>query len=461
MRRSITINKKTAPKLFAAGLLVFAAVLVSVTQVLAARNFEQVRLDYNGTWGAPWTGSSPSTNGDVAWVQPEGTFDIEAQVELSEDSGNTWGCTQVTIDGATQNRPLEEQLENEDSPQVFTEVLGGIVAPEEEGEYDISVIVRSQVSCMGGTETFVLEDALLVDGTDPVINLTEGNHINVAQDSAFDPEDYADVIDTMDESVELVVTSNNVNTAEVGTYTVEYDATDMAGNEADTAVLTVNVLSAEEEAGPNNGDANDDGTQDSLQAHVTSFVNPVTGNYAVLVADNEDCVVDSVLIAPESANTVADDDYDYPAGLMDFTIDCGQGFAGETLTVEQYYYGDLAAEDVVIRKYDPTTDTYQVIDGASVISTEIGDLPVLVATYNITDGGSLDLNGEEDGVIIDPSGPGINLASGETGGENNNEASLSQDELADSGINMSVTLLLSAILASLGSLALVLNYRRA
>lgn len=407
MRRSMTMNKiGTVPKLLAAGMLVTAVVLASVTQVIAARDFEQVRLNYDGTWGTPWT---DPTGGGVAWTQPEGTFDIEVQVELSEDTGNTWGCTQVTIAGNTQNFPLDAPLQNEDGPEVFTEVLENVEAPAEEGEYDVSVIVRSQIGCTGGTETFTLEDALLVDDTAPVIDLLHGSEISVAQDSAFDAEDYAAVTDNMDESVGLVVTSNDVNTAAIGTYTVEYDATDIVGNTAETAVLTVHVLSAEEEAGPNGGDANDDGTQDSLQANVTSFVNPVTSNYAVLVADNADCVIDSVIIAPESANTVADNDYDYPAGLMDFTIDCGQGFSGETVTVQQYYYGDLAADNVVIRKYDPTTNSYQAIAEASTVSTEIGGFPVLVATYDITDGGPLDLDGTADGVIIDPSGPGVSL----------------------------------------------------
>jgi Tol biopolymer transport system component len=130
--------------------------------------------------------------------------------------------------------------------------------------------------------------------------------------------------------------------------------------------------SSTEDAAPNNGDANNDGTKDSLQSNVTSLVDPVTGNYAVL-AVSDDCTIESLSIAAESTNKTADAVYDYPNGMMDFNLDCGTpGFAAD---ISQYYYKQ-DSKDLTLRKYNPATKAYATIDSASISTSLLQGKPL-------------------------------------------------------------------------------------
>ncbi len=153
-----------------------------------------------------------------------------------------------------------------------------------------------------------------------------------------------------------------------------------------------------EQAGPNNGDANNDGIPDNEQSNVASFVNSLTGEYAVLAVDGS-CNITSVSIAAEDSGT-KDNGYDYPAGLMDFTINCGTD--GYTASITQYYYG--VTGNFVVRKYNPNTHAYATIPAASVADQTIANHQVKVASYQVTDGSDLDLDGTLDGSIHDPAG---------------------------------------------------------
>lgn len=165
-------------------------------------------------------------------------------------------------------------------------------------------------------------------------------------------------------------------------------------------------ISAEvEDAAPNGGDANNDSIKDSLQANVASYVNPTTGEYAVLEVDAE-CSIVSVGTTAESSATT-DGAYTYPAGLMNFELNCGT--PGFVATVKQYYYGETTG-GLVVRKYNPTTGAYFTINSATVTQQTINGEAVTVASYAITDGGELDLDGAENGAIVDPAGLALSEA---------------------------------------------------
>lgn len=190
-----------------------------------------------------------------------------------------------------------------------------------------------------------------------------------------------------------------------------------------------------EQAGPHGGDANNDDTPDSDQSNVSSFVNPLTGEYVVLAVDDT-CNITSVSIAAEDSST-KDNGYDYPAGLMDFTINCGtQGF---TANIAQYYYG--VTGNFVVRKYNPSTHSYAPILNASVADQTIAGNQVKVASYQVTDGSSLDLDGTSDGSIHDPAG----LA----------QVVTSSGSLSNTGQNQLWLYGLIAILLTLSGLAIV------
>lgn len=158
------------------------------------------------------------------------------------------------------------------------------------------------------------------------------------------------------------------------------------------------IASDVENAGPNNGDANGDDVLDYVQDNVTAILDPVTNHYVVLESD---CTTNSgVSMATAPSNT----GFSYPAGLMSFTLQCQ---SGATATVTQYYYGTYDASQIVARKYNPDTQAFTTIPGATVSNVTIGGQSVLKIVYSITDGGPLDLDGEVNGTIIDPSGPGV------------------------------------------------------
>lgn len=157
----------------------------------------------------------------------------------------------------------------------------------------------------------------------------------------------------------------------------------------------------DENSGPNNGDANNDGTLDSEQANVTSFLNILTGQYTVLetTCDNNF----NVQNGGESAEN-KDSAYDYPAGLLGFVgRDCGE--PGVTVTVKLYYYGTLDPASLALRKW-ANNGSYSTIHDASLSQVQIGGKPALLVTYQVTDGGLLDQDGIADGNIVDPVGLG-------------------------------------------------------
>jgi hypothetical protein len=174
-----------------------------------------------------------------------------------------------------------------------------------------------------------------------------------------------------------------------------------------------------EQAAPNDGDANNDGTPDAQQSHVHSAINPVTNEYAVLEAD-EQCTITDFSLEGESSNSAQDDDYSYPAGMMDFTLDCGSN--GFTATINHYYYGETG--DYSLRKYNPTTDAYATIEGAVMTAMTIGGQNAIQANYQVTDGGELDIDGVVNGVIEDPAGLAVLGESSES------------ESLADTGSDM-------------------------
>ncbi|MCA9344552.1 hypothetical protein KC946_01830 [Candidatus Saccharibacteria bacterium] len=196
------------------------------------------------------------------------------------------------------------------------------------------------------------------------------------------------------------------------------------------------ISSAVEDDSPNDGDGNNDGAQDSEQANVASMIDPVSGEYAVLEVD-EQCSIESLEIDSEAeVSDHQDGTYDYPAGLMDFRIDCGEG--GFTATITQYYYG--ISGDFEVRKFKPDTGYFNIED-ASTSNQTIDNAQVKVATYQVKDGSSLDLDGEVDGAIEDPAGLG-QAGSGSSDLANTGSSALTAALLAFSAILLSAAMLL-------------------
>lgn len=158
-----------------------------------------------------------------------------------------------------------------------------------------------------------------------------------------------------------------------------------------------------EDAAPNGGDANNDGTPDSDQANVSSILNPLTNKYVVLELANDNCFITAIDILQEGWDGNQDEEFDYENGMMDFTASCNA--PGLTTTVTQYYYG-VDGIDFSPRKYNTTTGEFLPISGSTILPNTISGGSVAVLTYSVTDGGILDEDRLTNSAIEDPAGLG-------------------------------------------------------
>jgi hypothetical protein len=261
-------------------------------------------------------------------------------------------------------------------------------------------------------------------------SITEGDNVSVSMDEDGAPTPFDLTLDATDPDNQSItwsiVTPPSHGIAGVGepgnstgiSYTParHYAGTDSfvvraSDGNGGTATITVNVTvtphtdtdgvsTTTEDAAPNDGDANNDGTSDSNQSNVSSLVNSVTGNYAA-VAISDACSLSDVSVKNQSALTT-DKGYTYPLGMLNFTADCGT--PGFTATITEYYYNPPAG-NFVLRKL--VNGTYQNVSGASISRQTINGQSVLIVSYQVTDGGPLDADGTANGIIIDPAGPAV------------------------------------------------------
>ncbi len=155
-----------------------------------------------------------------------------------------------------------------------------------------------------------------------------------------------------------------------------------------------------ETSAPNSGDANNDGTADSTQTNVSSYINPVTGSYVVLQTSSE-CSITATTTTSEDSLTTKDSGYNYPVGLTNFTTSCGT--AGFTATINLYYY-NLNSTSYTLRKHNPNTNAFYTIANPTLTNLTIDNKPVTKVTYQVTDGSNLDLDNTLNGTIVDPVG---------------------------------------------------------
>lgn len=231
-----------------------------------------------------------------------------------------------------------------------------------------------------------------VDTTPPVITANGSSAETIVQGTAYNDAG-AIVADVAEGDVSAnLSTTNLVDSNTPGTYTVTYNASDSAGNAAAPAYRTVQVVS--------NTDLNGDGTADALQSNTSGYQSTITGK-TVLIDVGTQCEITTDDLMRESNIEVDDPDFSYENGLFDFAGDCGA--SGFTTTIKLYYYG-VSKEGLVARKFNPNTQRYSSIPNASIEQTTINGAPVTILSYDITDGGELDTDGQVDGKFTDPAG---------------------------------------------------------
>ena len=166
-------------------------------------------------------------------------------------------------------------------------------------------------------------------------------------------------------------------------------------------------------------------------------------------------------VAKEPALTTQDANYDYPVGLVDFCFTTSVADNQVTVT----FVTDKKAADVVLRKYNPDTQKYATVTGATLTDVTYNGQAAVQAVYTITDNGELDLDAAT-GSIQDPVGLAVAVntnSGGNTGGSTGSSTGAtdsgtttgSNDSLASTGTNIAVLAASSIALLSLGALTVV------
>lgn len=251
-------------------------------------------------------------------------------------------------------------------------------------------------------------DALAPGATTPPIGVTA----NVADDAASSLSSTA-TVDTINNISPSTSDTDNITVLN-GSYLDEDE-----------------IFNAVEDAAPNDGDGNDDGIEDSTQSNVTSLSSGVTDEYVTLESSGcGDSINTNVAINPASDNTTADSGYNYPLGMASFWVTCEE--PGDTATVTLYFYGENDTTNMVARKYNADTDTYTTIEDAAISAVEMDGGQAIKLEYQVTDGGPLDEDGLENGIIVDPVGLAVSQG-GNITPDNNGGANSSGGVLANTG----------------------------
>lgn len=149
-------------------------------------------------------------------------------------------------------------------------------------------------------------------------------------------------------------------------------------------------------------DGNGDGIPDDTQDTVINLTDPTTDRTVTLELDPS-CTVESATMLRVSDLAVKDSAYKYTTGFVNFMA---TGCDDDKTTVTLYYHG-TSLDGLTVRKHNPNKNSYFTISEALLTKRVIAGQDVAVVSYEVVDGGSLDIDGQQNGTIIDPVGIGI------------------------------------------------------
>ncbi|MFT7557863.1 MAG: peptidoglycan hydrolase-like protein with peptidoglycan-binding domain [Planctomycetota bacterium] len=234
-----------------------------------------------------------------------------------------------------------------------------------------------------------------------------------------DAEDTTGIVVIFADSAFVTNTASNIGGSAFTEIEVDFhDTGDVDGDGADDTI---------EDLGPNSGDGDNDGTADKYQSHVSTFVNPLTSDFATIkITTTSTCVVVSSGTIVTEASLGTDTNYEYPVGLADFELRCLD--KGATVGLDVYYHDNPSTSNWdTHRKYYPATSTF----GTASISSHAGSAPP-VMSVTLTDGVTVDdTDLLLDGYISDPVGPATDVtpsSGGSSGGSQGGGSSGQQEE---------------------------------
>ena len=148
-------------------------------------------------------------------------------------------------------------------------------------------------------------------------------------------------------------------------------------------------------------DGNIDEVLDEEQENVISLTDPTTNKRVTLEIDKS-CTMANATMLRASDLTVKDSAYKYATDFVNFTA---TGCDNDKTTVNLYYYG-TSPDGLTVRKHNPNKNSYFTINDALLTKRTIVGQNVTVVSYEVTDGGELDIDGLKNGTITDPVGLG-------------------------------------------------------
>lgn len=194
----------------------------------------------------------------------------------------------------------------------------------------------------------------------------------------------------------------------------------------------------------------DDEAPDCTEGYVSCFTSAVTGDEVILEVEDS-CEITSSGVSDESSNSIIDPaNFSYPLGLMNFVLECGT--PGDTVTVSQYYF-ESENSDYVLRKYNPITESYFTVNDYSIEDVTINGEQALKVSFEVTDGGELDIDSVVNGEIVDPAGLALQQSDSNTPSDPSN-ASVVGGGLASTGMSVIIVTLMAFTPLSLSLLAL-------
>lgn len=169
------------------------------------------------------------------------------------------------------------------------------------------------------------------------------------------------------------------------------------------------ITNSVEDAAPNAGDGNNDGTPDADQTNVTSLLSPVSNSYVTAIAPEGSTLSNVTLSNENVANTTNNDvAYSYPFGIISFTLTNITPGSSNTVSFIHHNPPTQDLTTYTARKHNPTTNTIFTLTQAdhnlSITKLTIDNKPVISLSFTITDGGPLDQDNTANGTIVDPVG---------------------------------------------------------
>jgi hypothetical protein len=264
----------------------------------------------------------------------------------------------------------------------------------------------------------------VIDNTAPVAPVitspTPGTNLNVSIVNIVGTGEANAQITVKDETLNTICTAtvsaagawNCTSTAFTdGPHTISATQRDGAGNTSVASTnITINtndgdgVTPAIEDGAPNSGDGNNDGIADKLQSNVASILNPVSSKYTTLVTNGSCNQISSILAS--SSKSDLDPTLKFPAGLVDFSAACTT--SGGSVNIELIFMGDYDLTNAKLQKL--TGSTLRELASVTKALVVIGGQNGIKFTYTIVDGGANDQDGLANGVVVDPIGMSLPVA---------------------------------------------------